>query len=62
LLDKYADEGILTLENVKILKLRPFNEMGTPMEIINSIFGGRENYNDAIQDLEKEIYKMEQSA
>jgi len=62
LLDKYADEGIPSLEDAKILKLNPFNDMGTPMEIINELFGGMHNYEKAIQDLEDELFNLEQSA
>ncbi len=62
LLDKYADEGISTLENATILKLRPFSDIGTPMEIINDVFGGKVNYDKAIQDLEAEIFSLEQTA
>ncbi len=62
LLDKYADEGIRTLENAKVLKLKPFSGMGTPMEIINHAFGGKANYEKAIQELEQELYNLEQSA
>jgi len=62
LLDKYADEGIGTLENAKVLRLDPFKTMGTPVEIINTIFGGKERFDAAIQELEQELYKMEESA
>ena len=31
LLDKYADEGIASIENAKILKLKPFDNIGTPV-------------------------------
>ena len=62
LLDKYADEGVITLENPKVLKLKPFSNMGTPMEIINKVFGGKTNYNNAIQELEQELYNQEQTA
>jgi len=62
LLDKYADEGIGTFENAKVLKLKPFSEMGTPMEIINQVFGGKRNYEKAIQELEKELFHLEQTA
>ncbi len=41
-LDKYADEGISTIENAKVLKLKPFHDMGTPMEIIKHVFGGKD--------------------
>ena len=62
LLDKYADEGILTIESPKVLKLIPFNTMGTPVEIINDAFGGRANYESALQDLERELFNQKASA
>ena len=62
LLEKYADEGISTIEDAKILKLKPFSDMGTPMEIINQVFGGKENYDKAILELEKELYNLEYTA
>ncbi len=61
LLEKYADEGISTLESARVLKLQPFSSMGTPMEIINDVFGGKNNYENAIQELEQELFKREQS-
>ncbi|WNB74182.1 DEAD/DEAH box helicase family protein [Methylomonas koyamae] len=62
LLDKYADEGIASLENAKILKLKPFSDIGTPVEIINQVFGGKDRYETAIQELELELYKQDQTA
>ena len=56
LLDKYADEGIAAIENAKVLRLKPFDGIGTPIEIINGAFGGKANYEQAIQELEHEIY------
>ncbi|WP_444995612.1 EcoAI/FtnUII family type I restriction enzme subunit R [Aliikangiella sp. IMCC44359] len=58
LLDKYADEGVVTIENPKVLKLNPFDGMGTPVEIINDVFGGKANYEQAVQDLEQELFKQ----
>ena len=58
LLDKYADQGIQSLEDTKILKFDPFSEIGTPIEIIRDTFGGKSGYEDAIRDLEKQIYKQ----
>lgn len=55
LLDKYADEGIENIEDIKILKVNPFDDFGTPMEII-SLFGGKKQYLQAITELEQEIY------
>jgi len=62
LLDKYADEGILTIESPKVLKLTPFDQMGTPVEIINNVFGGKSSYETALQELEREIFKQNLSA
>ena len=62
LLEKYADEGVLTIESPRVLKLTPFDQMGTPVEIINNIFGGKANYEIALQELEREIFEQKQSA
>ena len=62
LLDKYADEGVLTIESPKVLKLTPFDQMGTPVEIINGVFGGKENYESAIAELERELFDQKISA
>ncbi|MCC5906403.1 MAG: DEAD/DEAH box helicase family protein [Balneolaceae bacterium] len=56
LLDKYEDEGLENLEDVNILRLDPFNNIGTPMEIIQE-FGGRDLYFQAIHEIENELYK-----
>jgi type I restriction enzyme R subunit len=56
LLEKYADEGIENIEDLSVLKIEPFNKIGTPAEIV-SIFGGRDAYLTAIKELEKEIYR-----
>jgi type I restriction enzyme R subunit len=55
LLDKYATEGIENIEDLSVLRVDPFNEMGTPSEIVQ-IFGGKDEYLQAIAELEKEIY------
>ena len=62
LLDKYADEGITTIESPHVLKLQPFTRMGTPMEIIDNAFGGKEEYEQAIQELEQELFYQDKSA
>ena len=58
LLDKYADEGITTMESPKVLKLKPFDNLGTPVEIINDVFGGKANFDQALQELEQELFKQ----
>ncbi|HQS30282.1 EcoAI/FtnUII family type I restriction enzme subunit R [Polaromonas sp.] len=55
LLDKYADEGIATIEADTVFNVQPFTEIGRPSEIINS-FGGRPQYLGALQTLERELY------
>lgn len=62
LLDKYADEGITTIESSSVLKLQPFDRMGMPVEIIDNAFGGKEYYEQAINELEQELYKQDLSA
>ena len=56
LLDKYADEGVENIENMKILQVNPFDEIGSPVEIIK-MFGGKKNYLQALNELEQEIYR-----
>lgn len=55
LLDKYADQGVVHIEEPDILTINPFSDFGTPIEIINS-FGGFEEYKVAINELEHELY------
>lgn len=61
LLEKYADEGITSIENNKVLKLKPFDNIGTPVEIINDVFGGKANYEQALLELENELFKQANS-
>nr|HPJ16340.1 type I restriction-modification enzyme R subunit C-terminal domain-containing protein [Spirochaetota bacterium] len=55
LLDKYADEGIVHIEETQILAVNPFSSFGTPMEIIKN-FGGLDKYIEAVHELEEQIY------
>ena len=57
LLDKYADEGIENIEDLAILRIEPFNQIGTPTEIVQ-IFGGRDQYLHVIEELENELYAV----
>ncbi len=57
LLDKYADEGIENVESLNILKVQPFDKIGSPLEIIK-LFGGKQQYLNAIKELEEELYKI----
>ncbi len=57
LLDKYADEGITNIESIEVLRVNPFDEIGSPIEIINQ-FGSKEKYLQAVRELETELYKI----
>ncbi|HBV8641379.1 TPA: DEAD/DEAH box helicase family protein [Escherichia coli] len=58
LLDKYADAGVQEIESIQVLKLKPFDSMGTLPEIIKTGFGDRNGYNQALSELENEIYQL----
>ena len=55
LLDKYADNGIKSVESLEILKVAPLSRFGTPVEIV-TLFGGKPAYLAAIRKLESSIY------
>jgi type I restriction enzyme R subunit len=57
LLDKYMDMGIYEIENTDILKLDPLKRYGSPSKIV-AMFGGKEGYAKAIQELSEELYKV----
>ena len=58
LLDKYADEGVQEIEDVLVLKLKPFDALGRPGEIIRAGFGNKAAYEQAVNELENEIYRL----
>ncbi|HQD16813.1 MAG TPA: type I restriction-modification enzyme R subunit C-terminal domain-containing protein, partial [Ottowia sp.] len=58
LLDKYADEGLATIEADNVLSIQPFTELGSPAELVRS-FGGRPQYLRAVRTLEQALYKPE---
>ena len=55
LLEKYSDEGLASIEDTKVLRVQPFSELGTPVELVKA-FGGRNEYERAIRELEAELY------
>ena len=56
LLDKYADAGVEEIESLNVLKVKPLDQLGSPMEIVKRGFGSKKEYQQAISDLEDEIY------
>jgi type I restriction enzyme R subunit len=57
LLEKYADEGVENMESIEVLRVKPFDEYGSPVEIIKH-FGDKQHYFDAVRELENELYKQ----
>jgi type I restriction enzyme R subunit len=55
LLDKYADTGIESIEDIKILQLDPFSQLGAPMELVQA-FGDKAHYQQAVHDLGTALY------
>ena len=56
LLEKYADEGLETIEDNKVLKLDPLKQFGTPTEIVKK-FGDKSKFEQAVKELEEALYK-----
>jgi type I restriction enzyme R subunit len=57
LLVKYADEGLGPLEDLAVLRVDPLHLFGTPLEIVD-LFGGRDAYLAAVQELEGYLYRL----
>lgn len=57
LLDKYATSSIKDLDDIEILQLNEFKELGSVPNIVK-IFGGKEQFLQAAQALENQLYKM----
>lgn len=55
LLDKYAEDGLMTIESTEVLKLDPLNKLGTPIELIKA-FGSKKVYLQALKELETQLY------
>ncbi len=55
LLDKYMNQGITEVEDIKVLSLADFEKYGKPAKIVK-LFGGKGQYEQAIRDMEDSIY------
>lgn len=55
LLDKYADQGVLAIEQMEVLRVPPVDVFGTPIEIVR-LFGGKDEFLRAIRELEQALY------
>ncbi|MBN9344682.1 MAG: DEAD/DEAH box helicase family protein [Devosia sp.] len=55
LLAKYEDEGLLNLDDPQVLRIAPFDQMGTPLQLVRQ-FGSREKFEAAVHELQAELY------
>jgi type I restriction enzyme R subunit len=55
LLDKYSHQGVEGIGEIEVLKLDPFPDLGTPIELVRR-FGGRDGYRAAIHELDTALY------
>jgi type I restriction enzyme R subunit len=58
LLDKYMNQGIAEVEDIKVLSLADFASFGKPAKIVK-LFGGKAQYEAAVKELEANIYEVE---
>jgi type I restriction enzyme, R subunit len=56
LLDGYADDGVKAIEGKDALKANTIVDFGRPLEIAKKAFGGADEYNNAITELEEFLY------
>jgi len=56
LLVKYADEGVLNLDDANVLKIAPFSAMGSVVQLIKA-FGDRQGFEHAVHELQSALYQ-----
>jgi type I restriction enzyme R subunit len=56
LLQKYQDQGVLNLDDPKVLEIPPFTAMGTPWQLVKQ-FGTRLDYEHAVHELQSALYQ-----
>ncbi len=56
LLAKYADEGVLNLDDANVLRIPPFSSLGTPVQLIKA-FGGKDQFVAAVQAMQAALYQ-----
>lgn len=56
LLTKYADEGVINLDDANVLKIAPFSKMGSVVQLIK-VFGGKEGFETAVHEMQDALYQ-----
>ncbi len=59
LLEKYAEHGITAIDDIGDLQVTPFTQYGPPVEIVEGIFGGREEYMQVVREIERQLYEVD---
>ena len=54
----FADQGVAEIETKEALKVAPFTELGRPLELAKKGFGSPKAFEEAITELEAEIYRQ----
>lgn len=58
LMEKYGEVGVTNIENPQILSLNPFAQIAKRPRIMKGVFKSPEEYNEALRDLENELYNI----
>ena len=53
---KYADGGVLNVDDATVLRIPTFTEIGTPVQLVKA-FGGRDALVAAVHDLQSALYQ-----
>jgi len=56
LLAKYADEGVLNLDDANVLRIPPLSSLDTPMQLIRA-FGGKDEFVAAVHEMQSALYQ-----
>jgi type I restriction enzyme R subunit len=56
-MEKYGEAGVTNIESSQILSMNPFTQIAKRPRIMRGIFKSPEEYNEAVRDLENELYK-----
>ena len=56
LLQKYEDEGVTNLDDMRILHVSPFDRMGTPVQLVKQ-FGDASDFERAVHELQSALYE-----
>ena len=56
LLAKYADEGVLDLDDSNVLRITPFSTIGSVVQLIKA-FGGKAGFEKAVHEMQSALYQ-----